>query len=86
MASALNCEWEILAIENASNVDTFVDSISILLRILDNVIREPQNDKYRTIRLENKIVKEKLLSLNGIRPLLEKIGFVEVGLLDRFHF
>lgn len=78
MSSPMNCEREIRAIENATNGDVFVDSISILLRILDNIIREPQNDKYRNIRLENKIIKEKLLSLNGVYQLLRKIGFVEV--------
>lgn len=78
MSSSMNCEREIRAIENASNADIFVESISILLRILDNIIREPQNDKYRNIRLENKVIKKKLLSLNGVYQLLFKIGFVEV--------
>lgn len=78
MASSFDCKCEILAIENTSNTKDFVDSISILLRILDNIIREPQNEKYRTIRLENKIIKEKLLSLNGVYKLLKKIGFIEV--------
>lgn len=68
----------ILALESHSNAFNYVDGVSILLRILDNIIREPQNEKYRTIRLENKIIKEKLLILNGVRALLEKIGFVEV--------
>lgn len=75
---ASSCEREILSIENASNANDFVDRISILLRILDNIIREPNNNKYRTIRLENKVIKEKLLSLDGAFQLLKKIGFVEV--------
>lgn len=77
MASSLNYEREVLNLENATTTK-YIESVTILLKILDNVIREPQNDKYRTIRLENKIIKEKLLCLNGVREFLEKIGFVEV--------
>lgn len=77
MASSLNYEREVLNLEG-DNRALYIDSVQILLRILDNVIREPQNDKYRTIRLENKIIKEKLLCLNGVRELLQKIGFIEV--------
>lgn len=77
MASSLIYEREVLNLESA-NSTKYIESVTILLKILDNVIREPQNDKYRTIRLENKIIKEKLLCLNGVRAFLEKIGFVEV--------
>lgn len=81
MASSLNYEREVLNLESA-NSTKYIESVTILLKILDNVIREPQNDKYRTIRLENKIIREKLLCLNGVRAFLEKIGFVEVWLLN----
>lgn len=77
MASSLNYEREILNLEGDNNA-MYTESVKILLRILDNVIREPQNDKYRKIRLENTIIKEKLLRLNGVRELLQKIGFIEV--------
>lgn len=78
MSSPINCEREICAIEIDSNADVFVDSLSIVQRILDNIIKEPHNEKYRTLRLQNKVVKEKLLSLKGVYQLLQKIGFVEV--------
>lgn len=81
MTSPSNYEQVILALELQSNKIMYIDSVSILLRILDNIIREPHNDKYRSIRLENKIIKEKLLLLTGVRLLLEKIGFVEVFIL-----
>ncbi|XP_055304059.1 peptide-N(4)-(N-acetyl-beta-glucosaminyl)asparagine amidase [Sitodiplosis mosellana] len=79
MASSLNYEREVLNLESITTGTKYIESVTILLKILDNVIREPQNDKYRTIRLENKIIKEKLLCLNGVRAFLEKIGFVEVN-------
>lgn len=69
-------------LENGTNQSTYIDAVTILLKILDNILREPHNTKYRTIRLENKIVKEKLLTLNGMRTLLEHIGFVEVRILN----
>lgn len=76
--SALDVE-AIRNLENAENVSHYIESVTILLKILDNIIREPTNEKYRSIRLENKIVREKLLSLSGMRRLLERIGFVEVS-------
>lgn len=80
MASSLNYEREILNLECATS-DVYIESVTILLRILDNVIREPQNERYRKIRLENKLIKEKLLCLDGVRQLLHKIGFVEVRIV-----
>lgn len=59
----------------------YIGGISILLRLLDNIIREPENVKYRKIKLDNKIVKEKLLPINGICEVLEDIGFVQVGII-----
>lgn len=85
---SLNYEREILNLESANRTQ-YVESVTILLKLLDNVIREPHNDKYRTIRLENKTIKEKLLSLNGVRELLQKIGFIEVCICSidsiRYH-
>lgn len=76
-SSTLNYEREVLNLESASR-SQYLESVTILLKLLDNVIREPNNEKYRTIRLENKTIKEKLLSLNGVREFLMKIGFTEV--------
>lgn len=68
----------IKSLENGNNQTCYIDAVTILLKILDNIIREPNNAKYRKIRLENKTIKEKLLALVGMRALLEQIGFVEV--------
>lgn len=65
--------------QNKSSNACYVDSVSTLLKVLDMIIREPYNEKYRSIRLENKVVKEKLLCLNGIREVLDHIGFLEVS-------
>lgn len=76
--SAPNYERVVLNLESA-NRNEYIESVTILLKLLDNVIREPYNDKFRTIRLENKTIKEKLLPLNGVREFLLQIGFTEVG-------
>lgn len=77
-SSSLNYEREVLNLEAPANRNQYIESVTILLKLLDNVIREPQNDKYRTIRLENKTIKEKVLTLNGVQEFLMKIGFIEV--------
>lgn len=53
----------------------YVEGIAILIKLLENVIREPENVKYRTIRTANKIIKEKLLCLSNIDAVLKCIGF-----------
>lgn len=78
MTSSSGYEHLILALESTYNTTNYINSVSVLLRILDNIIAEPHNDKYRTIRLENKVIKEKLLALPGVRELLQAIGFIEV--------
>lgn len=62
---------------NSKNL--YIDGISILIRLLDNIIREPENVKYRKIKLDNKIIKEKLLAVKGVQDVLEDIGFVQVN-------
>jgi len=71
-------EQLIANVESRNSAERYGDGVVILLKLLDNVIREPQNGKYRAIRLENKVIKEKLLCLTGIRELLAGIGFEEV--------
>lgn len=65
-------------LEKNNSKSAFLDSTSVLLRLLDNVIKFSDEPKYRTIRKENKIIKEKLL-INSMLSLLLKIGFVEVS-------
>lgn len=81
MTSSVIDEKLIANLENFNSSEQYSDGVVILLKLLENVIREPQNNKYRCIRLENKIIKEKLLSLNGIRELLSSIGFEEVCII-----
>ncbi|XP_061400557.1 peptide-N(4)-(N-acetyl-beta-glucosaminyl)asparagine amidase [Musca vetustissima] len=55
--------------------ETYLEAVRIILLLLDNIINHPSEDKYRTIRMENKTIKEKLLTLEGCDGLLTAIGF-----------
>ncbi|XP_012157833.1 peptide-N(4)-(N-acetyl-beta-glucosaminyl)asparagine amidase isoform X2 [Ceratitis capitata] len=55
--------------------DAYLEATRILIVLMENVLKEPTNPKYRTIRIENKTIKEKLLSVAGIAQLLSAIGF-----------
>uniref|UniRef100_A0A6P4FMM2 Peptide-N(4)-(N-acetyl-beta-glucosaminyl)asparagine amidase n=1 Tax=Drosophila rhopaloa TaxID=1041015 RepID=A0A6P4FMM2_DRORH len=56
--------------------EAYLEAVRILLVLLENVLAQPENSKFRTIRLENKTIKEKLLTLPGCERLLDAIGFV----------
>lgn len=56
--------------------DAYLEAVRILLVLLENVLSQPKNPKFRTIRLDNKTIREKLLSLPGCERLLDAIGFV----------
>ncbi|XP_039499821.1 peptide-N(4)-(N-acetyl-beta-glucosaminyl)asparagine amidase isoform X2 [Drosophila santomea] len=58
--------------------EAYLEAVRILLVLLENILAQPENLKFRTIRLENKAIKEKLLSLPGCERLLEAIGFQRV--------
>lgn len=59
--------------------ESYLEAVRILLVLLDNVLKYPNELKYRTIRIENKSIKEKLLSLEGCSQLLTAIGFKRVA-------
>ncbi|XP_016949654.1 peptide-N(4)-(N-acetyl-beta-glucosaminyl)asparagine amidase [Drosophila biarmipes] len=56
--------------------EAYLEAARILIVLLENVLAQPDNSKFRTIRLENKAIKEKLLTLPGCERLLDAIGFV----------
>ncbi|XP_017045655.1 peptide-N(4)-(N-acetyl-beta-glucosaminyl)asparagine amidase isoform X2 [Drosophila ficusphila] len=56
--------------------EAYLEAVRILLVLLENVLAQPENSKFRTIRLENKAIKEKLLTLPGCERLLDAIGFI----------
>lgn len=73
-------------LEENCDVDVYSNGVNIILKLLENVIREPHNLKYRKIRLENQTIREKVLCLNGARELLENIGFEEVCMVSNCEY
>lgn len=69
---------ELLAVmEKSSPKAKFLSGLEIVLKLLGNIINDPSNSKYRSFKLENKTIKEKILSIAGMHDLLLGLGFVE---------
>lgn len=56
----------------AAKVEVGVDT---LCKYLTNIVEHPDEDKYRRIRLTNKILQERVLPLEGASQFLEAAGF-----------
>lgn len=50
-------------------------SVEIVLKLLKNIVREPENVKFRRIRLGNPKIKEAIADVPGGLDLLECVGF-----------
>ena len=50
----------------------------ILVKLIGNVIRDPSNLKYRSVRLANPIIEANLLVATGAFEILFSVGFEEV--------
>ncbi|CAL9136506.1 unnamed protein product, partial [Musa textilis] len=65
----------------AARVSEFVSSgppqgaVGVVLKLLGNVAREPQNEKFRRIRMGNPKIKEAVGDARGGVELLESVGF-----------
>ena len=58
--------------------EVFMDASGLLLKFASNIINNPDNPKYRSIRVGNKIFQSRLLPVNGAVECLFAIGFQEV--------
>lgn len=50
-------------------------SIDVLLRLFKNIVKEPENAKFRKIRMSNAKIKEAIVDVAGGVELLELVGF-----------
>ncbi|ESQ33151.1 hypothetical protein EUTSA_v10004151mg [Eutrema salsugineum] len=50
-------------------------SIDVLLRLLKNIVKEPENGKFRRVRMSNAKIKEAIGDVAGGVELLELVGF-----------
>lgn len=66
--------------------EVFMDVSQLLLRFASNIINNPDNPKYRTIKVSNKIFQSRLLPVNGAVECLFTMGFKEVVLIKTLEF
>lgn len=59
--------------------EVFMDASQLLLKFASNIINNPDNPKYRSIRVGNKIFQSRLLPVNGAVECLFTMGFQERG-------
>ena len=71
----LDCFRELL--ENPP--DTFNSVSQLLLRIASNIVKEPRQPKYRTLKLNTNTFQNKLLPVKGAVECLFAMGFEEVS-------
>ncbi|XP_019936439.1 UBX domain-containing protein 6 [Paralichthys olivaceus] len=55
-------------------------AVDIISKYVDNICKCPTEEKYRKIKLSNKVFQEKVRSLEGTREFLEALGFTSVML------
>ena len=59
--------------------DVFMDVSELLIKFATNIINNPGNPKYKSIRVGNKIFQSRLLPVSGGVECLFVMGFEEVG-------
>ena len=62
--------------------EVFMDASQLLLKFASNIINDPDNPKYRSIRVGNKIFQSRLLPINGAVECLFTMGFQEVNCFE----
>ena len=67
---------------NENSVADFLKASDILLKFASNVLNNPNEPKYRKIRLSNPVVETKLLPVSGALQCLFEMGFQEVFFLN----
>lgn len=70
--------------ENENNVRD--EAQRALLNICHNVLRSPNDDKAREVRLDDEVVIEKLLPAIGAMECLFDVGYIEVCIRSNRYF
>jgi len=69
--------WTALAAFQENDERTFSSASRVLLRVLDNVISDPLEARFRTLRLDNPCVKQHLVPAKGAITALVAVGWKE---------
>lgn len=60
--------------------DKVKSAVDILSKYVDNICKNPSEEKYRKIKLSNKVFQEKVRCVEGCREFLEALGFISTML------
>lgn len=63
-------------LENPTEV--YNETVRILVKIADNIIKNPHNLKIRSLQKANNIIHSKIINVKGATECLKLMGFVEV--------
>ena len=75
--SCIEIDTSIVNKLNENTKEVFGEAKNILGRLLSNIIREPENIKYRKIRMNNPKIENLLLNTSGAFDVLFSVGFEE---------
>lgn len=64
---------------DATNHERSRVALSTLMRLVVNVLESPAEAKYRTIKVENAAIRQKILSVPGAREMLLAVGFEHIS-------
>lgn len=68
-----------VALLDENRTDPLVAGVQLAIRVLENILKSPDEQKYRQLRIANPKVKDVLWTLRGGRVTLLAAGFVESG-------
>uniref|UniRef100_A0A336M5Y8 CSON009594 protein n=1 Tax=Culicoides sonorensis TaxID=179676 RepID=A0A336M5Y8_CULSO len=71
-----------LIIHNCNTKDKIETCVETLIRYIENIINHPDEEKYRKIRMSNRIFQEKVEHVEGALDFLRAIGFTEQTIDD----
>lgn len=60
--------------------DKVKSAVDIISKYVDNICKNPSEEKYRKIKLSNKVFQEKVRCVEGSREFLEALGFISTML------
>uniref|UniRef100_A0A7N6A7N0 UBX domain-containing protein 6 n=1 Tax=Anabas testudineus TaxID=64144 RepID=A0A7N6A7N0_ANATE len=55
-------------------------AVDIISKYVENICKNPTEEKYRKIKLSNKVFQEKISSVEGSRAFLQAVGFISIML------
>lgn len=76
---AIGRSWSCFKELMSNDRKQFMETSEIILKFANNLLNFPDNKKYRSIRIGNKVFQEKLLPVMGGVECLFAMGFEEVS-------